>query len=113
MTKDAGKKEEQQSGSSLVQKIQALGQTNVPQAPDSNIHVLSIIGQVEGHMQLPPQNKTTKYEHLLPQLIAIEQNSKIEWMYILLNTVGCDLEAGLALSEMIVSMDKHTVSIEI
>ncbi|GFZ82979.1 translocation-enhancing protein TepA [Compostibacillus humi] len=111
MTKDAGKKEEQQSGSSLVQKIQALGQTNVPQAPDSNIHVLSIIGQVEGHMQLPPQNKTTKYEHLLPQLIAIEQNPKIEGMIILLNTVGGDVEAGLALSEMIASMSKPTVSI--
>ncbi len=80
MEKDTEKKEgqDEQSGSSLVQKIQALGQTNVPQAPDSNIHVLSIIGQIEGHIQLPPQNKTTKYEHLLPQLIAIEQNPKIE-----------------------------------
>jgi len=95
----------------LVQKIQQLGQTNVPQAPDSNIHVLSIIGQVEGHMQLPPQNKTTKYEHLLPQLIAIEQNPKIEGLVILLNTVGGDVEAGLALSEMIASISKPTVSI--
>lgn len=81
------KEEQQQTGSSpLVQKIQALGQTNVAQAPDSNIHVLSIIGQVEGHVQLPPQNKTTKYEHLLPQLIAIEQNPKIEGLVIILNT---------------------------
>ncbi|MFS0672492.1 ClpP family protease [Ornithinibacillus sp. 179-J 7C1 HS] len=115
MEKDTGKKEEQeeQSGgpSSLVQKIQALGQTNVPQAPDSNIHVLSIIGQVEGHIQLPPQNKTTKYEHILPQLIAIEQNPKIEGVVILLNTVGGDVEAGLALSEMIASLSKPTVSI--
>jgi len=95
----------------LVQKIQQLGQTNIPQAPDSNIHVLSIIGQVEGHMQLPPQNKTTKYEHLLPQLIAIEQNPKIEGLVILLNTVGGDVEAGLALSEMIASISKPTVSI--
>jgi ATP-dependent protease ClpP protease subunit len=95
----------------LVQKIQQLGQTNVPAAPDSNIHVLSIIGQVEGHMQLPPQNKTTKYEHLLPQLIAIEQNPKIEGLVILLNTVGGDVEAGLALSEMISSISKPKVSI--
>ncbi|WP_047984829.1 ClpP family protease [Ornithinibacillus californiensis] len=114
MEKDTEKKEgqEEQAGpSSLVQKIQALGQTNVPQAPDSNIHVLSIIGQVEGHIQLPPQNKTTKYEHLLPQLIAIEQNPKIEGVVILLNTVGGDVEAGLALSEMIASLSKPTVSI--
>ncbi|MFU0791005.1 ClpP family protease [Virgibacillus proomii] len=97
--------------SALVQKIQQLGQTNVPQVPDSNIHVLSIIGQVEGHIQLPPQNKTTKYEHLLPQLIAIEQNPKIEGLVILLNTVGGDVEAGLALSEMIASISKPTVSI--
>lgn len=95
----------------LVQKIQQLGQTNVPQSPDSNIHVLSIIGQVEGHQQLPPQNKTTKYEHLLPQLIAVEQNPKIEGLVILLNTVGGDVEAGLALSEMISSISKPTVSI--
>lgn len=97
--------------SSIVEKIQQLGQSNIPQVPDSNIHVLTIIGQVEGHIQLPPQNKTTKYEHLLPQLIAIEQNPKIEGLIILLNTVGGDVEAGLALSEMIASISKPTVSI--
>jgi len=106
-----GQEEQQQNASSLVQKIQQLGQTNVPQAPDSNIHVLSIIGQIEGHVQLPPQNKTTKYEHVLPQLIAIEQNPKIEGLVIILNTVGGDVEAGLALSEMIATISKPTVSI--
>ncbi|GAA0612097.1 translocation-enhancing protein TepA [Virgibacillus siamensis] len=116
MDKEPSKKDDQNQGdqgnqSSLVQKIQQLGQSNVPQAPDSNIHVLSIIGQVEGHVQLPPQNKTTKYEHLLPQLIAIEQNPKIEGVVVLLNTVGGDVEAGLALSEMIASISKPTVSI--
>ncbi|MFD2628441.1 ClpP family protease [Oceanobacillus kapialis] len=109
--KEDQNQEGQQNPSALVQKIQQLGQSNVPQAPDSNIHVLSIIGQVEGHVQLPPQNKTTKYEHLLPQLIAIEQNPKIEGLIILLNTVGGDVEAGLALSEMIASISKPTVSI--
>ncbi|WP_430785837.1 ClpP family protease [Virgibacillus flavescens] len=103
--------QEQENKSSLVDKIQQLGQSNVPQAPDSNIHVLTIIGQIEGHIQLPPQNKTTKYEHLIPQLIAIEQNPKIEGVIILLNTVGGDVEAGLALSEMIASISKPTVSI--
>ncbi|AVQ99099.1 translocation-enhancing protein TepA [Oceanobacillus picturae] len=115
MNKEGRKEDQNQDGqqnsSALVQKIQQLGQSSVPQAPDSNIHVLSIIGQVEGHIQLPPQNKTTKYEHLLPQLIAIEQNPKIEGLIILLNTVGGDVEAGLALSEMIASISKPTVSI--
>ncbi|MFC4557178.1 ClpP family protease [Virgibacillus kekensis] len=113
MEKNPSKQDDQNQSnpSSLVQKIQQLGQSNVPQAPDSNIHVLSIIGQVEGHVQLPPQNKTTKYEHLLPQLIAIEQNPKIEGLVVLLNTVGGDVEAGLALSEMIASISKPTVSI--
>lgn len=109
--KDEKQEEKEDENSSLVQKIKELGQTNVPDAPDSNIHVLTIIGQIEGHMQLPPQNKTTKYEHLLPQLIAIEQNPKIEGLIILLNTVGGDVEAGLALSEMIASISKPTVSI--
>jgi len=97
--------------SEIVQKIQQLGQSNVAQAPDSNIHVLSIIGQIEGHVQLPAQNKTTKYEHVLPQLIAVEQNPKIEGLVILLNTVGGDVEAGLALAEMISTISKPTVSI--
>lgn len=103
--------QEDNEASKLVEKIKELGQTNVPEAPDSNIHVLTIIGQVEGHIQLPPQNKTTKYEHVLPQLIAIEQNPKIEGVIILLNTVGGDVEAGLALAEMISSLSKPTVSI--
>ncbi|WP_405196547.1 ClpP family protease [Virgibacillus necropolis] len=111
MEKDKNQNQDEENKSSLVDKIQQLGQSNVPQAPDSNIHVLTIIGQVEGHIQLPPQNKTTKYEHLIPQLIAIEQNPKIEGVIILLNTVGGDVEAGLALSEMIASISKPTVSI--
>ncbi len=104
-------KEKDSHSSSLVEKIQQLGQSTVPTAPDSNIHVLSIIGQVEGHVQLPPQNKTTKYEHLIPQIVAIEQNPKIEGLIVILNTVGGDVEAGLALSEMIASLSKPSVSI--
>lgn len=99
-------------GSSIIEKIQQLGQTNVPQlSNDSKIHCLTIIGQIEGHMTLPPQNKTTKYEHLIPQLVAIEQNPKIEGLIVILNTVGGDVEAGLAISEMIASLSKPTVSI--
>lgn len=79
--------------------------------PRGNIHCLSIIGQVEGHMILPPQNKTTKYEHVLPQLIAVEENSEIDGLLVILNTVGGDVEAGLAIAELIASMEKPTVSL--
>ncbi len=99
-------------GSSLVEKIQQLGQTNIPQmANDTKIHCLTIVGQIEGHMQLPPQNKTTKYEHVIPQIVAIEQNPKIEGLLVILNTVGGDVEAGLAISEMLASLSKPSVSI--
>ncbi|MFK3959272.1 ClpP family protease [Guptibacillus hwajinpoensis] len=108
---DPEPKKDDQSKSSLVDKIQQLGQTNVPSMDQSNIHCLTIIGQIEGHVQLPPQNKTTKYEHLIPQIVAIEQNPKIEGVLILLNTVGGDVEAGLAISEMIASLSKPSVSI--
>ncbi|MCQ6274157.1 ATP-dependent Clp protease proteolytic subunit [Bacillus sp. V3B] len=113
---DSGNEDQEQPKedrpSSLVDKIQQLGQTNVPQlAQDSRIHCLTIIGQIEGHLQLPPQNKTTKYEHIIPQLVAIEQNPKIEGLLVILNTVGGDVEAGLAISEMIASLSKPTVSI--
>ncbi|MGG5738442.1 MULTISPECIES: translocation-enhancing protein TepA [Bacillus cereus group] len=96
---------------SIVEKIQQLGQTNVPQMNESRIHCLTIVGQVEGHIQLPPQNKTTKYEHIIPQIVAIEQNPKIEGLLLILNTVGGDVEAGLAISEMVASISKPTVSL--
>lgn len=79
--------------------------------PRGNIHCLTIIGQVEGHQILPPQNKTTKYEHVLPQLVAVEENPEIDGLLILLNTVGGDVEAGLAIAELISGMRKPTVSL--
>ena len=82
-----------------------------PQMNESRIHCLTIVGQVEGHVQLPPQNKTTKYEHIIPQIVAIEQNPKIEGLLLVLNTVGGDVEAGLAISEMVASLSKPTVSL--
>lgn len=97
--------------SNIVQKIQELGQTNVADMENSNIHCITVVGQIEGHMQLPPQNKTTKYEHIIPQLVAAEQNPKIEGLLLVLNTVGGDVEAGLAMSEMIASMSKPTVAL--
>ncbi len=92
------------------QNIQQLGQIQVPLV-ESNLHTISIIGQIEGHMVLPPQNKTTKYEHIIPQLVAVEQNPKIEGLLIILNTVGGDVEAGLAIAEMIDTLTKPTVSL--
>ncbi|PLR94882.1 ClpP family protease [Bacillus sp. T33-2] len=101
-----------EKGSGLLERIQQLGQTNVPQlSQDSKIHCLTIVGQIEGHLQLPPHNKTTKYEHLIPQIVAIEQNPNIEGLLVILNTVGGDVEAGLAISEMLASLSKPTVSI--
>ncbi len=76
-----------------------------------NIHCLNVIGQIEGHYILPPQNKTTKYEHIMPALVAIEQDMSIDGLLIILNTVGGDVEAGLAISELIAGMSKPTVSI--
>lgn len=93
-----------------TENIEELGATEVPTAK-TNIHVMTIIGQIEGHMVLPPQNKTTKYEHIMPQLVAIEQNPEIEGLLLLLNTVGGDVEAGLAIAEMIASMTKPSVSV--
>lgn len=75
------------------------------------IHCLTIIGQIEGHYALPANNKTTKYEHVIPQLVAIEESPQIEGLLILLNTVGGDIEAGLALAELIAGMRKPTVSL--
>lgn len=103
MTEDARK-------NATVDAIQQLGQTNVP-TNESNIFCMTIIGQVEGHLVLPPQNKTTKYEHIIPQLVAAEQNPKIEGVLIILNTVGGDVEAGLAIAEMIATLSKPTVTL--
>lgn len=75
------------------------------------IHCLTIVGQVEGHQILPATTKSTKYEHVMPQIAAIEESDEIEGLLILLNTVGGDIEAGLGISELIASMKKPTVSL--
>lgn len=93
-----------------MEAIKELGNTSVV-TPNRDIQVLSIIGQIEGHAVLPPQTKATKYEHIIPQLIDMEQNDNVKGILIVLNTVGGDVEAGLAISEMIRSMSKPTVSI--
>ena len=75
------------------------------------IHCLTVIGQIEGHYALAGDNKTTKYEHVIPQIAAIEESTEIDGLLILINTVGGDIEAGLAIAELIAGMKKPTVSL--
>ena len=90
--------------------IREFGQS-VSQNAKHLIHCLTVIGQVEGHYVLAEQNKTTKYEHIIPALVAIEQDRSVEGLLIILNTVGGDVEAGLAIAELISGMKTPTVSI--
>ena len=76
-----------------------------------NIHLLNIIGEIEGHECLPTTTKTTKYEHVLPQLAVIEDSEKVDGLLLILNTVGGDVESGLAIAEMVASLDKPSVSL--
>lgn len=92
-----------------IRQIKEMGSVTLPDAKHV-IHCLNIIGQMEGHYILPAQNKTTKYEHIIPALVAIEQDRSIEGLVIILNTVGGDVEAGLAIAELIASMKTPTVS---
>ncbi|WP_347490893.1 ATP-dependent Clp protease proteolytic subunit [Desulfoscipio sp. XC116] len=93
-----------------METVKEMGAIQVPEIK-SNIHCLTIVGQIEGHLVLPPQNKTTKYEHMIPQLVALEQSPEVEGIVVVLNTVGGDVEAGLAIAEMISSLSKPTVSV--
>ena len=103
-------KEENQAESACVQRIIDTGSILAGDGSHT-IHCLTIIGQIEGHTILPSQDKTTKYEHVIPQLIGVEQSPQIDGLLIILNTVGGDVEAGLALAELIAGMRKPTVSV--
>lgn len=96
--------EEQKEGITQTGSITAKSSRGV-------IHCITIIGQIEGHMELPAQNKTTKYEHIIPQITAVEESDEIDGLLVLLNTVGGDVEAGLAIAELIAGMRKPTVSL--
>ena len=85
--------------------------SDITKSKKGNIYTLTIIGQVEGHQVLPETAKTTKYEHVLPLLSSIEESDEIDGLLLLLNTVGGDIEAGLAIAEMIAGMKKPTVSL--
>ena len=94
----------------LRDQIQDLG-TSVTRTDRGNIQTLTIIGQIEGHQILPDTYKTTKYEHVLPLLTAVEEDAGIDGLLLLLNTVGGDIEAGLAIAELVSGMRKPTVSL--
>ena len=101
--------QEQKSQSDNLEQLKELGSLSAFEGKHK-IHCLTIIGEIEGHNVLPEQNKTTKYEHVIPQLVAIEESPEIEGLLIILNTVGGDVEAGLAIAELISGMKKPTVS---
>ena len=93
-----------------LEAVKELG-VDITRSEKGNIYTLTIIGQVEGHMIAPETVKTTKYEHVLPLLAGIEESDDIDGLLLLLNTVGSDIEAGLAIAEMIAGMKKPTVSL--
>lgn len=94
------------------EKIEETGQVTLNKNNKENtIHLITIIGEIEGHDNLGSNSKTTKYEHILPQLAAIEDSKNIDGVLVLLNTMGGDVEAGLAIAEMIASLSKPTVSL--
>ena len=113
MNNQPDKQEENTPGDTLGEQLKGLQETGAVTTDNGRhvIHCLTIIGQIEGHYVLPAENKTTKYEHVMPQLVAIEESREIEGLLILLNTVGGDIEAGLALAELIAGMRKPTVSL--
>lgn len=98
------------SGNNKDEKIRDMAAVSV-ESDDNRIYCMSIIGEIEGHTILPPQSKTTKYEHIIPELVRVEEDSSIDGLLLLLNTMGGDVEAGLAIAEMIAGMSKPTVSI--
>lgn len=104
------KPEEKTEGADLIKELGLLG---LGSQFKTDYQYLSIIGSIEGHQSLPSENKTTKYEHLIPQLIAVEENPEIKGLLLILNTVGGDVEAGLAIAELVSSLSKPTVSLVI
>lgn len=106
------KKQEKEIEEKNDTKIEEYGQITLEDnTKHRKIHLLSIIGEVEGHENAPGSSKTTKYDHVLPQLAALEDNHEVEGMLVLLNTSGGDVDAGLAIAEMIASLSMPTVSL--
>lgn len=108
---DKGEEEDKDKEANIKDNIDNFGVINNAFNFQSDIQYLTIIGSIEGHMVLPPQNKTTKYENIIPQLVAVEENANIKGLITILNTVGGDVEAGLAIAELVSTLSKPTVSL--
>jgi ATP-dependent protease ClpP protease subunit len=106
----SGEEEQSEGLSQRQQQVVDMGSSTIP-TRDGTIHTLTIVGQVEGHQEAPSGSKTTKYEHVLPLLTAVEESDEVDGLLILLNTMGGDIEAGLAIAELIAGMRKPTVSL--
>jgi len=104
------KQQETEQQESRDRQVEDFGQLTLEDG-ETKIHLLNIIGEIEGHECLPSNSKTTKYEHVIPQLAALEDSRKIQGLLVLINTVGGDVESGLAIAEMIASLSKPTVSL--
>ena len=112
MTNNTGKEENpKQPPNKCADPIKEYGSEALPQAVEDPIFIVNVIGEIEGHMMLPPQSKATKYEHIIPQLESIEQSKSIQGFVIVMHTMGGDVEAGLAIAEMIRGMSKPSVSL--
>lgn len=107
---DSSKNESNSNESNANDKIKELSSVEI-RSSRARIYCLTVVGEIEGHIISPPTVKVTKYEHIIPELVRVEEDSEIDALMILLNTVGGDVEAGLAISELISSMKKPTVSI--
>ena len=113
MEKNMKNNEKDTKTNDSLDKIEEINESGgiVARGKGTNIHCLSIIGQIEGHYMLPEGQKATKYEHIIPMLVSVEQDEEIDGLLVLLNTMGGDVEAGLAIAEVIASMAKPTVSV--
>ena len=110
MSEEKEKTEEKTESTDLIKELRLLATGS---SFKSDYQYINIIGCIEGHTTLPSDNKTTKYEHLIPQLVMVEENPEVKGLLLILNTVGGDVEAGLALAELIASLSKPTVTLVI
>lgn len=109
-TKPAAEESGQEESGAGQQQAVDMGSSTI-RTRDGTIHTLTIVGQIEGHQEAPVGSKTTKYEHVLPLLTAVEESGDVDGLLILLNTMGGDIEAGLAIAELVAGMKKPTVSL--
>ena len=110
MQQDEKQKDSSNNSNEEMNKIRDMSAVEI-ENKSGKLYCMSIIGEIEGHGVLPPQSKTTKYEHVIPELVRIEEDDSIRGLLLLLNTIGGDVEAGLAIAEVIASMKKPTVSV--